>query len=174
MKENVINLDLHGGDFAPNSVLEGARIAKLKHFDIKFQLHATNEYYQEYKKKYSDVFDTSIWIEADNSISSEMKPSDALKKDFRKSSMSNAISQLKDDKSQITISAGNTGAMMAYSTVYLRTVENITRPAITSLFPSKKHPVCLLDLGANSECTSENLVDFAIMGSTYYQALYPI
>ena len=76
--------------------------------------------------------------------------------------MSNAISQLKDDKSQITISAGNTGAMMAYSTVYLRTVENITRPAITSLFPSKKHPVCLLDLGANSECTSENLVDFAI------------
>ena len=173
MKENIINLDLHGGDFAPNSVLEGARIAKLKHFDIKFQLHATNECYQEYKKKYSDVFDTSTWIEADNSISSEMKPSDALKKDFRKSSMSNAISQLKDDKSQITISAGNTGAMMAYSTVYLRTVENITRPAITSLFPSKKHPVCFLDLGANSECTSENLVDFAIMGSTYYQALYP-
>ena len=59
-----------------------------------------------------------------------MKPSDALKKDFRKSSMSNAINQLKDDKSQITISAGNTGAMMAYSTIYLRTVENITRPAI--------------------------------------------
>ena len=173
MKENVINLDLHGGDFAPNSVLEGARIAKLKHFDIKFHLHATNECYQEYKKKYSDVFDTSIWIEAENSISSEMKPSDALKKDFRKSSMSNAISQLKDDNSQITISAGNTGAMMAYSTVYLRTVDNITRPAIASLFPSKKHPVCFLDLGANSECTSENLVDFAIMGSTYYQALYP-
>ena len=51
MKENIINLDLHGGDFAPNSVLEGARIAKLKHLDIKFQLHATNECYQEYKKK---------------------------------------------------------------------------------------------------------------------------
>ena len=50
MKENIINLDLHGGDFAPNSVLEGARIAKLKHLDIKFQLHATNECYQEYKK----------------------------------------------------------------------------------------------------------------------------
>ena len=52
MKENIINLDLHGGDFAPNSVLEGARIAKLKHSDIKFQLHATNECYQEYKKKF--------------------------------------------------------------------------------------------------------------------------
>ncbi|MDB3973234.1 phosphate acyltransferase PlsX [Alphaproteobacteria bacterium] len=173
MKENIINLDLHGGDFAPNSVLKGAIIAKLKYPHIKFQLHATNECYKEYKKKYPDFFDISTWIEADNHISSEMKPSDALKKDFRKSSMSNAINQLKNDKSQIIISAGNTGAMMAYSTVYLRTVENITRPAITSLFPSKRHPVCFLDLGANSECTSENLVDFAIMGSTYYQALYP-
>lgn len=173
MRENIINLDLHGGDFAPLSVLEGARLAKSKYSHIKFQLHATSECYNEHKKKYSDVFDKSTWIEADNYISSEMKPSDALKKDFRNSSMSKAISQLKDDKSQIAISSGNTGAMMAYSTIYLRTIENITRPAITSLFPSKKHPVCFLDLGANSECTSENLVDFAIMGSTYYQVLYP-
>ena len=95
MKENIINLDLHGGDFAPNSVLEGARIAKLKHLDIKFQLHATNECYQEYKKKYSDLFDTSIWIEADNSISSEMKPSDALKKDFRKVQCRTPLANLK-------------------------------------------------------------------------------
>ena len=53
-----------------------------------------------------------------------MKTSDSLKKDNRKSSMSNAILNLKEDKNQITISAGNTGAMMAYSTVYLRTIEN--------------------------------------------------
>ena len=87
--------------------------------------------------------------------------------------MSNAINQLKEDKSQIIISAGNTGAMMAYSTVYLRTIDNISRPAIASLFPSAHHPVCFLDLGANSECTSENLLEFAVMGSTYYQVLFP-
>jgi glycerol-3-phosphate acyltransferase PlsX len=102
-----------------------------------------------------------------------MKPSDALKKHNRNSSMSNAINQLKEDKSQIVISAGNTGAMMAYSTVYLRTIENISRPAIASLFPSSHHPVCFLDLGANAECTSENLLEFAVMGSTYYQVLFP-
>ena len=102
-----------------------------------------------------------------------MKPSDALKKDNRNSSMSNAILNLKENKNQITISAGNTGAMMAYSTVYLRTIENITRPAIASFFPSEKHPVCFLDLGANAECNSENLLDFAVMGSTYYKVLYP-
>lgn len=173
MTKYIINLDLHGGDFAPNSVLKGAEIALKKYPNIKFQLHSTLNLYEEFNRKFPEVFKNSQWLEADNSISADMKPSDALKKDFRKSSMSNAISQLKEDKFQITISAGNTGAMMAYSTIYLRTIENISRPAIASLFPSKKHPVCFLDLGANSECTAENLLDFAVMGSTYYQVLYP-
>ena len=121
----------------------------------------------------SKLFNNSKWIQSENFISPDMKPSDALKKDNRNSSMSNAILKLKENKNQITISAGNTGAMMAYSTVYLRTIENITRPAIASFFPSERHPVCFLDLGANAECNSENLLDFAVMGSTYYKVLYP-
>ncbi len=173
MKQFLINLDLHGGDFAPISVLEGANISLKNNHSLRFQLHSTKEVYEKYKKKFSQLFEMSDWIESDNFILPEMKPSDALKKNNRKSSMSNAIQQLKEDKSQIVISAGNTGAMMAYSTVYLRTIENIARPAIASLFPSEHHPVCFLDLGANSECTSENLLEFAVMGSTYYQVLFP-
>ena len=173
MKQFLINLDLHGGDFAPISVLEGANISLKNNHSLRFQLHSTKEVYEKYKKKFSQLFEMSDWIESDNFILPEMKPSDALKKNNRKSSMSNAIQQLKEDKSQIVISAGNTGAMMAYSTVYLRTIENISRPAIASLFPSEHHPVCFLDLGANSECTSENLLEFAVMGSTYYQVLFP-
>lgn len=173
MSEFLINLDLHGGDFAPISVLEGANIASKKNSLIRFQLHSTRDIYEMYKKDFSQLFEISNWVESSNYISSDMRPSDALKKDNRNSSMSNAISFLKENKSQITISAGNTGAMMAYATVYLRTIENISRPAIASLFPSKNHPVCFLDLGANSECSSENLLEFAVMGSTYYQVLYP-
>jgi len=173
MDKYIINLDLHGGDFAPNSVLEGAAKALLKNPSINFKLHSTKELQEKYSKKYSIVFQKSEWIESDNLIAPGMKPSEALKKDYRKSSMSNAIAELKNNNDEITISAGNTGAMMAYATVYLRTIENISRPAIASLFPSKNHPVCFLDLGANSECTAENLLDFAIMGSTYYQVLYP-
>ena len=173
MNKYVINLDLHGGDFAPKSVLEGATIALLKNPSIQFKLHSTKEFQQQYSKKFSNIFQKSDWIQSDNSISPNMKPSEALKKDNRNSSMSNAISDLKGNDNEITISAGNTGAMMAYATVYLRTIENISRPAIASLFPSKNHPVCFLDLGANSECTADNLLDFAIMGSTYYQVLYP-
>ena len=173
MNKYVINLDLHGGDFAPISVLEGAVIALSKNPAIHFKLHSTKELQQQYSKKFSHIFQNSDWIESDNFISPDMKPSEALKKDYRKSSMSNAITNLKNNDNEITISAGNTGAMMTYATVYLRTIENISRPAIASLFPSKNHPVCFLDLGANSECTAENLLDFAIMGTTYYQVLYP-
>ncbi len=173
MRKYIINLDLHGGDFAPQSVLEGALIARTKEPSIKYNLHSDRHIYEKFKASFSNLFADSEWIQSKNFITPEMKPSDALKKDNRNSSMSNAILNLKENKNQITISAGNTGAMMAYSTVYLRTIENITRPAIASLFPSEKHPVCFLDLGANAECNSENLLDFAVMGSTYYKVLYP-
>jgi len=173
MNKIIVNLDLHGGDFAPLSVIDGARIALAKHSNLVFRLHADQPTYNLYSKKYSDVFEKNEWIECENFIPPEMKPSEALKKENRKSSMSNAISSLKDNKDQITVSAGNTGAMLAYSTIYLRTIENISRPAIASLFPSKLHPVCFLDLGANSECDAKNLHDFALMGSTYYKILYP-
>ncbi len=173
MSEYIINLDLHGGDFAPQSVLEGALIAQTKNPSIFFNLHSHVDIYEKFVQTFSKLFANSKWIQSKNFISTDMKPSDALKKDYRNSSMSNAILNLKENKNQITISAGNTGAMMAYSTVYLRTIENITRPAIASFFPSEKHPVCFLDLGANAECNSENLLDFAVMGSTYYKALYP-
>ena len=173
MSEYIINLDLHGGDFAPQSVLEGASIAQTKNPSINFNLHSHVDVYEKFVQTFSKLFANSKWIQSKNFISTDMKPSDALKKDYRNSSMSNAILNLKENKNQITISAGNTGAMMAYSTVYLRTIENITRPAIASFFPSEKHPVCFLDLGANAECNSENLLDFAVMGSTYYKSLYP-
>lgn len=173
MNKIIVNLDLHGGDFAPLSVIEGARIALAKHSNLVFRLHADKPTYNLYSKKYSEVFEKNEWIECENFIPPEMKPSEALKKENRKSSMSNAIASLKDNKDQITVSAGNTGAMLAYSTIYLRTIENISRPAIASLFPSKLHPVCFLDLGANSECDAKNLHDFALMGSTYYKILYP-
>ena len=173
MSKYIINLDLHGGDFAPQSVLEGALIAQTKNSSIKFNLHSDRHIYEKFKSPFSKLFNNSKWTQSENFISPDMKPSDALKKDNRNSSMSNAILNLKENKNQITISAGNTGAMMAYSTVYLRTIENITRPAIASFFPSEKHPVCFLDLGANAECNSENLLDFAVMGSTYYKVLYP-
>ena len=80
MKQFLINLDLHGGDFAPNSVLEGANIAYKKNNSIRFQLHSTKGLYEKYEKKYSQIFEISDWIESENFITPKMKPSNALKK----------------------------------------------------------------------------------------------
>ena len=103
MNKYVINLDLHGGDFAPISVLEGAVIALSKNPAIHFKLHSTKELQQQYSKKFSHIFQNSDWIESDNFISPDMKPSEALKKDYRKSSMSNAITNLKNNDNEIPV-----------------------------------------------------------------------
>ena len=119
MSKYIINLDLHGGDFAPKSVLEGAIIAQTKNPSIKFNLHSDRSIYEKFKPIYSKLFANSQWIQSKNFISPDLKPSEALKKDNRNSSMSNAILNLKENKNQITISAGNTGAMMALSLIHI-------------------------------------------------------
>ena len=109
---------------------------------------------------------------SDEEVFPQDKPSLALRK-RKTTSMGRALSYLKEKKVEALVSAGNTGALMAMTKLILRPMDGITRPAIASFFPSEKHPVCFLDLGANAECNSENLLDFAVMGSTYYKVLYP-
>ena len=65
------------------------------------------------------------------------------------------------------VSAGNTGALMAISKLELRMLDGILRPAIAATFPHKKGEFVMLDLGANTECSQENLLQFAVMGSEY-------
>ena len=80
MSEYIINLDLHGGDFAPQSVLEGALIAQTKNSSIKFNLHSDRHIYEKFKSPFSKLFNNSKWTQSENFISPDMKPSDALKK----------------------------------------------------------------------------------------------
>ena len=95
MSKYIINLDLHGGDLAPQSVLEGALIALTKKPSINFNLHSDRHIYEKFKPSFSKLFANSEWIQSENFVTPEMKPSDALKKDNRNSSMSNAILNLK-------------------------------------------------------------------------------
>ena len=169
----VINLDVDGGDNAPSSVLNGAELYLKDNQDVSFNLYGRKSIIDVHIKNLPLLFNSSNTIECQGVIDGNLKPTEAMKKEFRHSSLAKSISSLKNQSLEATVSSGNTGAMMAYSKVFLRTVENISRPAIASLFPSKNHPVCFLDLGANSECDEKNLYDFAIMGSIYYQILFP-
>jgi phosphate acyltransferase len=87
------------------------------------------------------------------------------------SSMRVAINLVKSGEAMACVSAGNTGALMATARYVLKTIAGIDRPAIASYLPTRKGLICMLDLGANTDCTAENLLQFALMGSTLVSAL---
>ena len=86
------------------------------------------------------------------------------------SSMRIAIDLVEQGTAQACVSAGNTGALMATAKFVLKTLPGIDRPAIASIVPSQRGSVCILDLGANVDCTPEHLLQFGIMGSALVAA----
>ena len=82
-----------------------------------------------------------------------------------------AINLVKDGTAQACVSAGNTGALMAIARFVLKTLPGIDRPAIASQLPTKQGETTVLDLGANVNCTPEQLVQFAVMGSALVTAV---
>ncbi|MDE2310053.1 MAG: phosphate acyltransferase PlsX [Betaproteobacteria bacterium] len=87
------------------------------------------------------------------------------------SSMRVAINLVKNGEASACVSAGNTGALMATARYVLKTIPGIDRPAIASYLPTKKGQICMLDLGANTDCSAEHLLQFALMGSTLVSAI---
>jgi glycerol-3-phosphate acyltransferase PlsX len=98
-------------------------------------------------------------------IGNEMKPTAALR--TRQSSMRLAIDAVAAGEAAGVVSAGNTGALLALSKIVLRTLPGIDRPAMAAIGPSERGDVVLLDLGANVQCDSRNLVEFAVMGDVF-------
>lgn len=103
-------------------------------------------------------------------VGMDEQPQSALrgKKD---SSMRVSINLVKSGEAAACISAGNTGALMATARYVLKTIPGIDRPAIASYLPTKSGQVCMLDLGANTDCSAEHLLQFAMMGAQLVTAL---
>jgi glycerol-3-phosphate acyltransferase PlsX len=87
------------------------------------------------------------------------------------SSMRVAINLVKNGEASACVSAGNTGALMATARYVLKMLPGIDRPAIASFLPTVNGQVCMLDLGANVDCSAEHLLQFALMGSTLVSAI---
>lgn len=82
-------------------------------------------------------------------------------------SMFQAVNLVKEGKASAVVSCGNTGALMAAGTIRLRPLEGVERPALATIIPTKQNPCVLIDVGANPECSSQNLVHNAILGTNY-------
>jgi len=161
-----------GGDNAPRCVVEGLDfLDKSLRDGLFFLLYGDESKVGKLLLKYPEVKKVSRVIHTDVCVSSNERPSLALRK--KDSSMRLAIEAVKSGEAQAAISAGNTGALMAISKIVLKTIPGIDRPALIQLIPNFfGGSTALLDMGANIDCDSMNLYQFAIMGSAFYKAVY--
>jgi len=155
-----------GGDNAPDMVLGGLVLAK-ERFPSAHFLVMGEEARLAPLLRHHQLSDRTVTIRhAQHAIPSDMKPSQALRQS-KQSSMRLAIEAVQTGEAGAVVSAGNTGALMAISKIVLRTAPGIDRPAMASFFPTMRGESVMLDLGANIECHTENLVQFALMGDLF-------
>ncbi len=162
----VIAIDVMGGDAGLSDILAAADVAAERYPKLRFRLHGPQGRIDEALSKLPRLAGRSEVVHTEDVVLGTDKPSQALRRS-RTSSMGMAIQSVKDGHAHAAVSAGNTGALMALSLFALRTMKGIDRPALAALLPTLKNDSVVLDLGANTECDTENLVQFAIMGAAF-------
>ncbi len=165
-KGHIIALDAMGGDQAPEMVIRGLEIAHERFPGIHFLLFGDSKRLEGLLDETPALHKACSVHHTLDVVSAEAKPSQALR-NGRESSMRVAINSVRDGLAEGVVSAGNTGALMAIAKFVLKTLPGIDRPAIASFFPTQKGETLMLDLGANVECDSDNLVQFAVMGEVF-------
>ena len=161
-----VAVDGMGGDSAPEVVIGGIEATCHADSKVKFLLFGNKEKIDPLLSRTQYAQELCELIHTDEEVTNDDKPTFALR-NRTKSSMRLAIDAVKEHKADAVISAGNTGALMAMATIVLKTLPGISRPAIASSFPTQAGDSVMLDLGANVECDSNNLVQFAVMGEVY-------
>ena len=166
-----IAVDAMGGDNSPKKIIDGIihnhKINQENYYKIFGNKNDITKYLDnKIDKKFYEI------IHTDEIVKSTDSPLEAAKKG-KNTSMWLSIESVKKKEADIVISAGNTGALLVISKLNLKMIENIDKPALSALWPNKKGMSVVLDLGANIECSSKNLVDFSIMGASLYKSLYP-
>ena len=166
-----IAIDAMGGDGSPKKIIDGIILNNKSNKNIFYKIFGDEIQISELIKNKIDNKFYEI-VHTDKVIKSTDSPLEGAKRG-KETSMWLAIQSVKEKKADIVISAGNTGALLVVSKLNLKMIENIDKPALSALWPNKKGMSVVLDLGANIECNSKNLIDFSIMGASLYTSLYP-
>ncbi|MEM1106591.1 MAG: phosphate acyltransferase PlsX [Pseudomonadota bacterium] len=165
----VLSVDAMGGDDAPGVILDGLSRFLDARPSVDILLHGDAALLSPLVAA-SAVLDAHCEIcPADDQVTMADKPSQAVRK--RGSSMWRAIQAVKSGAAAASISAGNTGALMAMSMLGLRRMEGVHRPAMAALWPTLRGRIVVLDVGANLEADAGQLLTFAIMGEAYARAI---
>ena len=166
-----IAVDAMGGDNSPNKIIEGIILNHKSNKNLFYKIFGDENKINTLinNKIDKDFFEIIHTIDVVKSTDSPLEGA----KRGKKTSMWLAVESVKNKETDIVVSAGNTGALLVISKLNLKMIENIDKPALSALWPNKKGMSVVLDLGANIECSSKNLLDFSIMGASLYTSLYP-
>ena len=158
-----IIVDAMGGDHAPGEIVKGAVRAQ-RELGVEIVLVGRKEDVEACLQA-ENAADISV-IDAREVITMEDDPSTATRRK-KDASMTVGLNRLRDGEADAMVSAGSTGALLTGATLIVKRIRGIRRAALAPVLPAGEHGVMLIDCGANAECTSEYLLQFAFMGSFY-------
>ncbi len=169
MAKLILSIDAMGGDAAPTVVLDGLKLFAERRSNVLFEIHGRAEDITA-GIEMRGLMDRATIMHHDEVVSMSEKPSLALRR-AKNTSMWGAVQAVKAGRAGAAVSAGNTGALMAFAMMSLRKMEGVHRPAMTAIWPTMEGRSVVLDVGANLDADSDQLVTFAIMGEAYARAV---
>ncbi|HEX8596397.1 MAG TPA: phosphate acyltransferase PlsX [Pseudomonas sp.] len=171
MSAPIIAIDAMGGDFGPRNIVQASLACLIATPSLHLILVGQAPLIEELIARQPGVDRARLHVvNASEVIAMDERPSQALR-GKPDSSMRVALGLVAEGQAQACVSAGNTGALMALSRFVLKTLPGIDRPAMVAAIPTQRGYCQLLDLGANVDCSAENLYQFAVMGSVAAEAL---
>ena len=167
-----IAIDTYGGDNAPLEIIRGCKLA---HEQLGAQLVVVGKKDEIVKIMQSEGIDSDTFeiVDAPDVLTMEDDPTSVLKNKSN-SSMAVAFKLVKDGICDAFVSAGNSGAVLVGATMIVKRIKGVKRAALASVFPSKTGPLILTDIGANTVCKPEYLIQFGLMGSIYMKYIHKI
>ncbi len=171
-KSVIIAVDAMGGDNSPSKIIAGISEYLKKHQNVFFRIFGKEKIIQNEISKNNLSKNFYEIIDCEDVVENNDTPLAAAKK--KNTSMWQAINDVKEKKSNVIVSAGNTGALFVISKLNMNMIESISKPALAALWPNKVDMNIVLDLGANVECDEKNFEDFALMGAALHKALFPL
>jgi glycerol-3-phosphate acyltransferase PlsX len=169
-----IALDAMGGDIGASVVIPGAAIFLNRHPDTEFLLYGDSALIEAQLAAQPAMKAVSRVIHTDVSVGMHEKPSQALRRGRKTSSMWLAIDAVKKGEADVAVSAGNTGALMAMARFCLRMLPGIERPAIAAIWPTRRGDSVMLDVGATIGGDAQHLMALAVMGSAMARVLFDL
>jgi glycerol-3-phosphate acyltransferase PlsX len=163
-----------GGDSGAAAMIAGADRARRRDHALEFVIYGDERQVLAELGQHPQLKPHVSVVHSAEAIEPTEKPTQAIRR-AKTTSMGMAINAVKEQKADAALSGGNTGALMAMSKLALRTMPGIDRPALAALLPTLGETDCvMLDLGANTECDAQNLVQFAVMGAAYARCVLGI